>query len=148
MTYAQPAEIAVLLGRAFTTEETAQAQGFINDAERQILRKYPTLTAMIAAGTVSVEDVRVVELRAGRRVMLNPDAKQNERTDDYSFGRIGAVADSEVVITDEEWSWLSPSVSTSDSFSIRMSGSGPRETYSPRAPVDDYYTRGTRGEFW
>lgn len=128
MTYAQPAEIAVLLNQTFTDGDTAQCQGFLDEAEGQILRRIPDLADRITAGTVKESDVASVEKRAVRRIMLNPDAKQNEKIDDYSFGRDGVVAESEVVITDEEWSWLIPQTAPGDSFSIALAGGGPHET--------------------
>jgi hypothetical protein len=124
-TYATPEAVAVLLGRAFSTAELAQCQGFLNDAEAQIRLKFPTLDDLISERIIAAETVALVEVRAARRVMLNPDAKQNERIDDYSYGRTGVVAESEVVITDEDWALLAPSESTSDSYSVRMSNAGP-----------------------
>lgn len=124
-TYAKPADVAVLLGREFSTAEAAQCQGFLNDAEQQIRLKFPNLDELVEARTIDAATVALVEVRAARRVMLNPEAKQNERIDDYSYGRQGVVAESEVVITDDEWALLAPSATTSDSYSIRMANAGP-----------------------
>lgn len=128
-TYAKPEDVAILLGRAFSTAEVAQCQGFLNDAEQQIRLKFPTLDDLVESHAIEAETVALVEVRAARRVMLNPEAKQNERIDDYSYGRTGVVAESEVVITDEDWSLLAPSATTSDSYSVRMSNAGPGYRY-------------------
>lgn len=126
MAYVQPAEISVLLGVTFSTAEIAQCAAFIAEAEGDILFRIPDLAAREIAGTTKAADVARVVRRAVRRVMLNPDAKDNEKVDDYSFGRSDSVASGELVITDEEWSWLVPSVSPGDSFSITMANAGPR----------------------
>lgn len=129
MTYATPAEIAVLLGVTFDTAQTAQCQAFLDDVEEQILERIPDLAARITAGTVTETAVKRVERRAVRRVMLNPDGKDNERIEDYSFGRNDSVAESEVFITDEEWAWLIPQVSPGEAFSIKTAGT--IRTYDP-----------------
>ena len=122
MTYVLPDEIPVLLGVTFTEAQTAQAQAFLDDVEEQILERIPDLEARIAAGTVKESAVKRVERRAVRRVMLNPDGKDNERIDDYSYGLNDSVAESEVFITDEEWGWLIPMVSPGEAFSIKTAG--------------------------
>lgn len=122
MTYAVPADIAVLLGYTFTAEQTAQAQGFLDDAEWQIKDRIPDLAAKITAGDITADAVKRVEIRAVRRVMLNPEGKDNEKVDDYSYGFTDGVAESEVSITDQEWSWLIPQAAPGDAFSIRLGG--------------------------
>ncbi len=127
MTYATPADIAVLLGFSFTPEQNQQAQGFLDDAEWQITNRVPDLAEKIAAGKISAASVQRVEIRAVRRIMLNPDGKDNEKIDDYSFGLNKEVAKSEVTITDEEWSLLLPQGAPGEAFSIKLGGS-PRVT--------------------
>ena len=129
MTYAAPAEIAVLLGRDFLSAETDQCQGFLDEAEGMILERIPDLLAKIAANTITAATVARVERRAVRRVMLNPDGKKTERVDDYSYGRDDTTASGEVYISDEEWSWLIATVSPGDAFSIRPGNAGIREAY-------------------
>ena len=127
MTYATPADIAVLLGFSFTPEQNQQAQGFLDDAEWQIKQRFPDLAERLAAGTVTIETLARVEVRAVRRIMLNPDGKDNEKIDDYSYGFNSDIANSEVAISDEEWSWLLPQGTPGESFSIKL-GSSPRVT--------------------
>jgi len=127
-TLAQPSDISPLLGVTFTTVQSAQCQAFIDQAEALIKLRYPNLTGL-DAGTV-----KLVEIRAVRRVMLNPDAWENARIDDHSFKLNDAVAASEVEITDEEWAFLAPAESTasSESFSIKLASDGPSERYVRR----------------
>lgn len=125
MTYAAPAEVAVLLGRDFLASETAQCQAFLDDAEGQILERLPDLLANLTAGTLTAATIKRVEIRAVRRVMLNPEGKKTERLDDYSFGRDDVTASGEVYISDEEWSWLIPTMTSGDSFTIKGGNAGP-----------------------
>lgn len=127
MTYGNPSEVAVLLGFAFTSAQSAQAQAFLDDAEWQIKQRFPDLAERLAAGTVTIETLARVEVRAVRRIMLNPDGKDNEKIDDYSYGFNSDIANSEVAISDEEWSWLLPQGTPGESFSIKL-GSSPRVT--------------------
>ena len=132
MTYATPDEVSVLLGRDFSTAESAQCQGFLDDAEGMILERIPDLIAKIAAGALGFATVARVERRAVRRVMLNPEGKKTERVDDYSYGRDDTTASGEVYISGEEWSWLITTLSSGDAFSIRPGNAGIREAYIPR----------------
>jgi len=122
-TVASPSDISPLLGVAFSTSQSAQCQAFIDQAEALIKLRYPNLTGL-DTGTV-----KLVEIRAVRRVMLNPDGRENERIDDASWKHNDSVAKSEVDITEEEWAFLAPaeSTSSSESFSIKLASDGPGE---------------------
>ena len=135
-THATPAEIAVLLKQTFDSGDTAQCQGFLDEAEGLILERIPDLEDRIIAGTIAFDTVAAVERRAVRRVMLNPEAKQNEKIDDYSFGRDKGTSTGEVYISDEEWSRLIPQTAPGDSFSIKLGGSGAHEIYPTRVGSD------------
>lgn len=125
MTYGTPTVVATLLGATFTDVQTQQCQGFLDRAERLILSRIPNLAALISAGTVNADDVADVEQSAARRVMLNPLGKDNEKLDDYSYGLTDSVAQSEVVILDDEWAQILRSSQSSGAFSIGLSGAGP-----------------------
>lgn len=60
-----------------------------------------------------------VEVDSVIRKIKNPDGKQNERIDDYSYGLNEDARRGELFLTDDEWGSILPSGQT-DAFSIRF----------------------------
>ncbi|MFB9956995.1 Gp19/Gp15/Gp42 family protein [Cellulomonas denverensis] len=82
---------------------------WLSDIEALILSRIPDLAAQIADGHPTEAVVKMVEANAVIRKIKNPDGKQNERIDDYSFGLNTDAARGDLFLTDEEWAagaWL------------------------------------------
>lgn len=124
MAYADVDDVAVRLGRAVSdTAEEDQIETWIGDASRLIARRIPDLAIRIAEGLVTAEDVAMVEAQAVVRKVKNPDGKQNERIDDYSYGLVEDASKAELFITDDEWAiLLGTAHSGSGAFTIRPAG--------------------------
>ncbi len=107
MAYATVTDVTKRLGRAVSSnDERLQITTWLNDAERLILRRIPDLEAKVEDGSICRDDVVLVEANAVFRKVKNPDGKQNERIDDYSYGLGDDAAKGEVFIADDEWSLL------------------------------------------
>lgn len=122
MSYAGITDVSARLGRAITSAaEVLQVETWIDDAERLITRRIPDLAARITSGAISADDVVRVAAQAVVRKVKNPDGKQNERIDDYSYGLVKEAAQAEIHITDEEWEILlaDPASSVEGAFTIR-----------------------------
>ncbi|GIG27182.1 Gp19/Gp15/Gp42 family protein [Cellulomonas denverensis] len=126
MTYAVLTDVATRLGRPITdTNEVAQVNAWLSDIEALILSRIPDLAAQIADGHPTEAVVKMVEANAVIRKIKNPDGKQNERIDDYSFGLNTDAARGDLFLTDEEWALLEPG-SGEGAFTIRPYAADPR----------------------
>lgn len=103
MGFADPSNVAALLGRTFTADEDAQASALIEAAELIITSKvtdYSTYAPMIA----------LVSAKAVRRVFLNPGGirQHSETLDDYTQSDTldVSISAADIYITDEEWALL------------------------------------------
>ena len=122
MAYAVLTDVADRLGRAISeSDEVTQVNTWIADAERKIARRIPDLAPRILDAKITPEDVTMVVAQAVVRKVKNPDGKQNERVDDYSYGLVSDSAQAEIYITDEEWAILltDTSASIEGAFTIR-----------------------------
>lgn len=115
MAVALHTDVATALGHPITdADQIAQVDWWIAGAELQITRRLGDPTALDAAA------VRYVVAEAVARRVRNPDGKQNERIDDYSYGRTPEAAAGEVTITEAEWALLTPATATpTGAFSVR-----------------------------
>lgn len=122
MTYAVLADVATRLGRPITdANEVAQVNAWLGDVEALILARIPGLAAGVAGGVPSEAVVKMVEANAVVRKVKNPDGKQNERIDDYSYGLNADAARGDLFLTDAEWALLEPG-SGEGAFTIRPQG--------------------------
>ena len=114
-------DVETRLGREFQDpKERAQVEAWIGDVQGIVLARLPSLPGRIVpAGPLSAEVVAAVVANAVIRKVKNPDGKQNERIDDYSYGLTADAARGELFLTDDEWALLSPDVGNSGAFSIR-----------------------------
>lgn len=95
-------DVEASLGRTLTDEETVQAAVWLDDAEMQI---------RLRLGDVSLLDQQALAYVEREAVVLklrNPDGKQQEAIDDYSYRRYDANARGQVYITQDWWNLLSP----------------------------------------
>lgn len=118
MTYANLKDVSDRLGKPIVdSQAVAQVTAWLSDAENIILSRIPDLAQKVEDGIVLADVVKAVEANAVIRKIRNPDGKQNERIDDYSYGLNAEAARGEVYLTDEEWAILTPSTSN-EAFSI------------------------------
>lgn len=122
MTYAVLADVATRLGRPITSsEEVAQVNAWLGDIEALILARIPDLADRVTEGNPTAAIVKMVEANAVVRKIKNPDGKQNERIDDYSYGLSADAARGDLFLTDAEWALLEPG-SGEGAFTIRPYG--------------------------
>ena len=121
-------DVAKTLGRPIVSaEEQDQVQDWINDAGLIISASLGPLNKL------NPDLLRLVIKESVARRVRNPDGKQNERLDDYSYGLSAEAAKASLYITDDEWALLSPEGSTQGAFSPTVepnwwSGGNPRYT--------------------
>lgn len=121
MTYATLLDVADELGRSSISDpgEVAQVNAWLRRAEATIKVRVPDLDSRIASGALSTEVVAGVEAAIVARKVLNPEGKQNERIDDYSYGRVEAAATVDLEPTPGEWALLLPAPAKRGAFTIR-----------------------------
>lgn len=122
MSYANVTDVQIRLGRPITSAaEIAQVTAWLTDVEALIKVRIPDLDQRVALGQIDEAIVALVEAQAVVRKVKNPDGKQNERIDDYSYGLNTDAARGDLFLTDEEWALLLP-VSATGAFTIRPFG--------------------------
>jgi len=122
MSYATITDVSTRLGRPISDSlEVAQVTAWIGDIEALILARIPTLAGLITAGSLATETVTMVEANAVIRKIRNPDGKQNEKIDDYSYGLNANAARGELFLSDDEWDLLTPNAS-SGAFTVTPYG--------------------------
>jgi Phage protein Gp19/Gp15/Gp42 len=104
--YAQASDVATLLGRALTPEETAMVDRRLAEVERHIKRRIPDLDDKFTAGDIDAADVVQVEADVVLRLVRNPEgyASESDGTYGYTFSR--EVASGRLEILPEEWEVL------------------------------------------
>lgn len=122
MAYATYLDVAEELGRnlAAGDAETKQIERWISRVEILISRRLGPLERLDQAALKAVIPAVVA------RKALNPEGKQNERIDDYSYGLVGAAASVDLALTDLEWELLTPEEDTRDDGAFNIS-----PAYSP-----------------
>lgn len=121
MTYANVQNVASELGRTSITDvgEVLQVGAWLVRVEATIKRRIPDLDARVTAGDPTLDVVANVEAAIVARKVLNPEGKQNERVDDYSYGRVAEAASVDLEPTEAEWDLLLPAPAQRGAFSIR-----------------------------
>lgn len=123
MSVATVTDVQVRLGRPITdATEIAQVNAWLSDLEALIKVRIPDLSQRVLDGVLDSEVVKLVEAQAVVRKVKNPDGKQNERVDDYSYGLTADAARGDLFLTDDEWALLLPSTNPSGAFTIRPYG--------------------------
>lgn len=119
MAYATVQNVSTGLGRPIVSaEEIAQVTQWLNDAEMLVRARLGELAPLVISGALSQDALVYVEREAVIRKVKNPDGKQNEKIDDYSYGLNDDARRGAVFITDEEWALLAPADSGA-AFTIR-----------------------------
>lgn len=131
MSYATVKDVSDRLGRPIVdAEEVQQVNSWIRDATAIILSRIPDLAERVNAGDLDPDVVTMVVANAVERKVKNPDGKQNERIDDYSYGLSEDSAKGSIFITDSEWELLH-GTTTDGAFSIIPSGVVGRDYWWP-----------------
>lgn len=120
MTFAEVDDVLIDLGRqARSEEERKQIESWLAQAEAIIKSRLPNLNVLVNTGRLDEAVVAMVEVWVVARKVKNPDGKQNERVDDYSYGLDQDARRGAIFLTDEEWDLLIPRAA-SDSFTVRF----------------------------
>jgi len=130
VTYANVTDVADELGRPITTaEELAQVNAWLRRTEATIRTRVADLDARVTDGILDSALVSSIEAAVVARKVLNPEGKQNEKIDDYSYGRTPAAATVDLALTDHEWALLLPQPASPSAFSTRPH-------FEPDAPAE------------
>ena len=131
MTYANPTQVAVELGRSAFTEsaEIEQVNQWLARVERDIRRRIPDLDHRVTSGLLDRETVIDVEVTVVARKAINPEGLRSvSRTrswDDYSQTdqetRDQELSAGDLKLTAADWERLIPESSTV-AFTIRAHG--------------------------
>ena len=121
MAFTSVNEIGKRLGRTITDQaEIDQINSWVADVDALIRSRIRDIDERVTDGRVSVEDLTRVASNAVVRKVKNPDGKQNERIDDYSYGLTEDAARGELFLTDDEWSSIEGFSDSSGAFTIRL----------------------------
>lgn len=111
MALAQIADVGDTLGRPITdTAEVMQVAVWLRRVEARIRTRVPDLVALAAADPDYRQTVVDIEADIVARRVKNPDGKQNERIDDYSYGLAPEATAVDLWPTDDEWALLVPAL--------------------------------------
>lgn len=117
MAYTNVTNVAATLGRPITTrEEIAQVNAWITGCELKIRSRLGDLSLL------DPDVLAYVIAEAVARRARNPDGKQNERIDDYSYGLTQEAARAEIYLTDDEWAMLTPAVESNVGMAGNLTG--------------------------
>ncbi|MCV7150675.1 phage Gp19/Gp15/Gp42 family protein [Mycolicibacterium pyrenivorans] len=116
MSYASTADVAALLARELTTEETALVTRRLAQVERMIVRRVPDLAEQIAAEEIDLADVVDIEAEAVLRLVRNPEGYASESDGQYSYQFDRNAASGKLEILPHEWELLG--IKPSRMFSI------------------------------
>ncbi|WP_423058702.1 Gp19/Gp15/Gp42 family protein [Brevibacterium linens] len=122
MAYANLNDVQTRLGRPITdAAEVDQVNAWISDVEATIQSRIEDLPERVVSDSVYAALVKKIVAQIVGRKVKNPDGKQNERIDDYSYGLGSEAARADLKPTEDEWEELAPGTSAgSEAFTIRM----------------------------
>lgn len=121
MAFANLQDVQTRLGRAVSdASEVDQVNAWIADVEATIQTRISDLPDRVADDANYAALVKKIIAQIVCRKIKNPDGKQNERIDDYSYGLGSEAARADLKPTEDEWEELAPgSSSGSEAFTIR-----------------------------
>ena len=139
MSYVTHIDVARELGRTITEDDPSvdQINAWIKAVEVLIRKRLGPLDRLDA------EALSVVIPQVVARRVRNPEGKQNERIDDYSYGLTAEAASVDLMLTPLEWELITPDDNSWDDGAFTISpygarGGGPldseRAFLSRRAP--------------
>ena len=98
--------------RSLTAAETSVAETLLDDAWEELLSRRPNLEANLTDGDVRERNVVRVLAWMVRRVLMNPEAWQDEAIDDWRGRRHDLVSAGVLTVTTEELRSISPNRTT------------------------------------
>ncbi len=106
--------------RLLSTEETFKAQALLGDAWALLTHRVNAIEARLVAvpATLDVKLAVMVQVAMVLRVLRNPDAKQAETIQDYSYQRTAVSASGELMVTADELDLLALAGTSPDVFTI------------------------------
>lgn len=105
--FATVKDIGDRLGRPITDQtEVSQVNAWISDVETIIRTRVTDIDERLNTGVLNPTVLCFVTANAVIRKVKNPDGKQNERIDDYSYGLTEDAARGDLFLTDAEWGLL------------------------------------------
>lgn len=106
MAYATSADVSVRWARTPSDEEAALIEVRLNDLERTIRRRIPTLDDQVVSGAIDVEDLIQVESEAVLRLVRNPDGYLSESDGNYTYMLRSDLSSGKLEVLPEEWLML------------------------------------------
>jgi hypothetical protein len=94
--------------RPLTAQETTNATAFLDDAWELLISRRPNLETHVADGDVSEANVVRVVAWMVRRVLMNPEAWEDEAIDDWRGRRNALVAAGILTVTPDELADVTP----------------------------------------
>lgn len=106
MAYATSADVSVRWARTPSAEEAALIDVRLEDVERLIRKRIPTLDVLVANDTILEDDLIQVEADAVLRLVRNPEGFVSESDGNYTYQFSHATAAGKLEVLPEEWTLL------------------------------------------
>ena len=106
MAYTTVADVTARWARTPTDEEVTLIQVRLEDCERLIRRRIPTLDAKISSGDIAEADLNQVVADAVLRLVRNPDGYLSETDGNYTYMLRQDISTGKLEILPEEWEIL------------------------------------------
>jgi hypothetical protein len=108
--------------RPLNTQQTVNANAYIDDAWAMLLGRRPNLETDLAEGTISRDNVIRVVSTMVIRILRNPEGKQSEQIDDYKYTRHELVSSGMLHVTSDELADITPGRSRRRSIRLVKDG--------------------------
>lgn len=106
MAYAELPDVQNRLGRPLTDDEQTQVPTLLADTEILLKARISDLDDKVADDDGYLDIVKMVEARAVRRLLRNPDGYTSETDGDYTYQINYRLASGDLDVTDQEWALL------------------------------------------
>jgi hypothetical protein len=106
MAYATSEDVSVRWARTPSDEEAALIQVRLEDVERMIRKRIPTLDALITAGDIVEDDLIQIEADSVLRLVRNPEGYVSESDGNYTYQFKQSTSAGTLEILPEEWALL------------------------------------------
>lgn len=106
MAYATTADVTVRWARTPSDEEETLIGVRLEDVERLIRRRIPTLDTRVSSGALDVDDLIQIEAEAVLRLVRNPEGYLSESDGNYTYMLRSDLASGRLEILPEEWEVL------------------------------------------